>query len=219
VRRSAPWALLVVLVVAVTAGALLGVSDSHKSSAATTAATAATAAPAEPLFVGMTVGQALELARSRGVSVRIWRLPASMPAGTVMQQVSEQPVFLVVSDGPPRDRRAVLPQAVGPPVHAECAPGFRLDADGNAGPATCQGDAVNVATWDFFAASKPPLLALGRAATECEVARAYDDDQLTAPMNFTVFELASAYYGWTFGSAFTDQLAGSGAQAAVCAAG
>ena len=142
-----------------------------------------------------------------------------MPAGTVMQQVSEQPVFLVVSDGPPRDRRAVLPQAVGPPVHAECAPGFRLDADGNAGPATCQGDAVNVATWDFFAASKPPLLALGRAATECEVARVYDDDQLTAPMNFTVFELASAYYGWSFGSAFTDQLAGSGAQAAGCAAG
>ncbi len=216
-RRLAPWALLVVLVAGVTAGAALGISQSHTGGSGV--AVAAAPGPAKPVFVGMTVNQALELARSRGVSVRIWRLPASMPAGTVMQQVSEQPVFLVVSDGPPRDRWAVLPQAVGPPVHAECAPGFRLDADGNAGPATCQGDAVNVATWDFFAASKPPLLALGRAATECEIARVYDDDQLTAPMNFTVFELASAYYGWTFGSAFTDQLAGSGAQAAVCAAG
>ena len=62
------------------------------------------------------------------------------------------------------------------------------------------------------------MLALGRAATECAVGlRAYHDDQLTAPMNFTVFELASAYYGWSFGPAFTDQLAGSRPPAVGCA--
>ena len=164
----------------------------------------------------MTVQQALQLARGRGVSVRIWRLPASAAAGTVMEQLSSRPVFLVVSAGPPKNRRAVLPHAVGPPVGPECAPGFRLDADGNAGPATCSDDEVNVATWEFFAASSPPMLALGRTASKCAVAAAYDDDQLTAPMNFTVFELANAYYGWRFGPAFTDQLASSGAHAGGC---
>ena len=101
----------------------------------------------------------------------------------------------------------------------ECAPGFRLDADGNAGPATCSGHGVNVATWEFFAASSPSMLALGRSASKCAVASAYDDDQLTAPMDFTVFELADAYYGWRFGPAFTDELASSGAHAGGCGGG
>ena len=38
-------------------------------------------------------------------------------------------------------------------------------------------------------------------------------------MDFTVFELADAYYGWRFGPAFTDQLAGSGAHAGGCGGG
>ena len=103
-----------------------------------------------------------------------------------------------------------------PPVRPVCTPGFRLDADGDAGPATCPGGAVNVAVWEYFAASSPPMLTLGRSATRCAVARAYDDEQLTASMNFTVFELANAYDGWRFGQAFTDQLVNSGASAGGC---
>jgi len=204
------------LVVGVAAGAALGIAGLPKSSAG---APAVTSRPQEPVFVGMTLRQAAQLARSRGVSIRVWRVPASARRGTVLQQVSDKPVFLVVSDGPPKKLEAVLPQAVGPPVHTECASGFALDADGNAGPATCHGDEVNVATWDYFAASHPPLLALGRAAAKCEVARDYNDDQLTAPMNFTVYELAKAYYGWSLGPAFADQLVSSGAQAGGCHAG
>ncbi len=211
-RRFAPWALLVVLVIGGAAGAALGIS-SHE---APPPASAVTTIPQVPQFAGLPVKQALQLARTRGVSVRIWRLPASAAAGTVIEQLSNQPVFLVVSEGPLKDRRTVLPHAVGPPVLPECAPGFRLDADGNAGPATCSGHEVNVATWEFFAASSPPMLALGRTASKCAVAAAYDDDQLTAPMNFTVFELANAYYGWRFGPAFSDQLASSGAHAGGC---
>jgi len=216
VRRLVPLALLAVLVAGVAAGAALGIAGFPKSSAG---APALTPNPNEPVFVSMTLRQATQLARSRGVSVRVWRVPASAPTGTVLQQVSDEPVFLVVSDGLPKKPEAVLPQAVGPPVHTECASGFALDADGNAAPATCHGDEVNVATWDYFAASHPPLLALGRTAAKCEVARDYDDDQLTAPMNFTVFELAQAYYGWSFGPAFSDQLVSSGAQAGGCHAG
>jgi hypothetical protein len=214
VRRFLPWALLVLLLVAMVAAAALGFSQSPNA-----VVTPATAGPQEPLFVGMTVGQAVGEARSRGVSVRVWPVPASDPAGTVMQQVSEQPVFLVVSTGPLRQRDAVLPGAVGRPVQPECAPGFALDADGNAGPVTCHGDEVDVATWDYFAASHPPLLTLGRAATKCAVAGAYDDAQLTAAMNSTVFRLADAYYGWSFGPAFTDQLVSSGASAGGCGGG
>ncbi len=214
-RRVAPWALLVVLVIGGTAGAALGIS-AHDGPAP---ASAVTTSPQVPQFAGLTVQQALQLAHTRGVSVRIWQLPASAPAGTVMEQLSDQPVFLVVSAGPLRHNRAVLAHAVGPPVFPECAPGFRLDADGNAGPATCSGHEVNAATWDFFAASSPPMLGLGRTASRCGVAAAYDDDQLTASMNFTVFELANAYYGWRFGPAFTDQLASSGAHAGGCGGG
>ena len=136
-----------------------------------------------------------------------------------MQQVSQQPIYLVVSSGPLRQHHAVLAGAVGPPVHPECAPGFTLDADGNAGPATCRGGEVDVATWDYFVASHPPLLALGRTATKCAVAGAYDDQQLTAPMNATVFTLAAVYYGWDFGPAFGHQLASSGASAGGCSGG
>ena len=178
----------------------------------------ATAGPAEPVFVGMTVDQALASARSRGLTVRIWRLPASVPAGTVMQQVSEDPVFLVVSTPP----SGGPPNGAAPSGRAARPPRVRTRVPARRGRQRRARDvprphAVNVAAWDYFAASKPPMLALGRAATECAVARAYDDDQLTAPMNFTVFELASAYYGWSFGPAFTDQLAGSRPPAVGCA--
>jgi hypothetical protein len=150
------------------------------------------------------------------VQVRVWRLPTDAPAGTVLQEISSRPAFLVVSSGPPGHRGAALRPALSPPVRPVCTPGFRLDADGNAGPATCPGGAVNAAVLEYFAASSPPMLTLGRSATRCQVARAYDDEQLTASMNFTVFELASAYNGWRFGPAFTDQLVNAGASAGGC---
>jgi hypothetical protein len=211
VRRLAPWGLLLLLAVGTLVGAILGRADAHPGTAHP--ADASGARPSQ--FVGLTVEQAEQVARSQGIAVRIWRVPASAPHDTVMEEVSSRPAFLVVSDGPPKNRMAVLPHAVGPPVHPECAPGFRLEADGNAGPATCSDSAVNVATWDYLAASVPPLLGLGRGATKCAVARAYHDDQLTGPMNYTVFQLARAYYGWRFDPAFVDQLVGSGGGAAA----
>ena len=78
---------------------------------------------------------------------------------------------------------------------------------------------MNAAVWKYFAASSPPMLTLGRSATRCAVAWAYDDEQLTAPMNFTVFELANTYNGWHFGPAFTDQLVSGGAAPGGCDGG
>jgi hypothetical protein len=216
VRNLAPWALLLLLVVGGAVGAALGIAGSH--TAPGPGAAAAAAAP-QSEFVGLTVEQARQLAHAQGIDVRIWRVPADTRAGTVMEEVSSRPAFLIVSGGPPAHREAVLPGAVGPPVHPVCTPGFRLEADGNAGPATCPGGQVNAAVWEFFAASHPPMLGLGRAASRCVVAGAYHDEQLTAAMNFTVYELAEAYYGWHFGSGFTDQLAGSGSGAGVTGCG
>jgi hypothetical protein len=216
VRNLAPWALLLLLGLGGAAGAALGIANSHTGAGAATAGD--TGAPHSE-FVGLTLPQARQLAHAKGIDIRIWRVPTDTPAGTVMEEVSSHPAFLIVSDGPPADRHAVLPDAKGPPVHAVCTPGFQLGADGNAGPATCPGGQVNAATWEFFAASHPPMLGLGRAASRCAVAQAYDDEQLTAAMNFTVFELANAYYGWQFGPGFTDELAGSGGAGTGCGSG
>ena len=212
-RKVLPWALIALLGLGVAAGMAIGIADSQDRSAERTVDASATR---QSRFVGLTVQQAEQLARSEGVEVRIWRLPTDAPAGVVLQEISSRPAFLVVSAGPPQHRRAALPPAVSPPVRPVCTPGFRLNADGNAAPATCSGGAVNAAVWEYFAASSPPMLKLGRSATRCAVARAYDDEQLTAPMNLTIFELANAYYGWRFGPAFTDQLVNSGAAADGC---
>jgi hypothetical protein len=214
VRNLAPWALLVLLGVGGAAAAALGITNSHAHPAVPASDSTGTGSSQ---FVGLTVQQAEQLARNEGVQVRVWRLPTDAPAGTVLQEISSRPAFLVVSAGPPAHRGAALHPALGPPVRPVCTPGFRLDADGDAGPATCPDGAVNAAVWEYFAASSPPMLTLGRSATRCAVARAYDDEQLTAPMNFTVFELANAYNGWSFGPAFTDQLVNSGAAAGGCA--
>jgi hypothetical protein len=219
VRNLAPWALLLLLGLGGAAGAAVGIAGSHAGSATGTGGADAASGARQSEFVGLTLQQARQLAHAQGVDVRIWRVPAGTPAGTVMEEVSSHPAFLIVSSGPPANRHAVLPGAMGPPVHAVCAPGFRLAADGNAGPATCPGGEVNAATWEFFAASHPPMLSLGRDASRCDVARAYDDEQLTAAMNFTVFQLANAYYGWDFGSGFTDELVGSGGVVAGCGSG
>jgi len=213
-RRLVPVTVLSVFVALVAAAAGLGITDA----ATTDSATKVTVAPIDTLepgdtggqtksvFVGMSVDQASKYARSHGVAIEYWRVPTTAPSGTVLEQLSENPVYLVVSSGPPRNLWADLPLALGPPVHLECVPGFELSADGNAGPATCAGGRVNVAVWDYVAASRPPMLALGRSASECEAARDYDDEQFTAQMNATVFALADAYYGWTFGSRLTDEL-------------
>jgi hypothetical protein len=212
VRNSLPRLLLAVLVVVAGAGATLGALEAGGVPAAHRAETPAAQ---QPVLVGMSLAQALGVARRDGITVRLWRRPDSAPAGTVIQQLSYQPVFLVVSSGPLKDRYAVLPGAAVPPVGAECAAGFALQPDGNAGPATCGAGHVDVATWDYFAASTPPMLAVGRAATACEVARSYDD-QFTPAMNRTVYELAQAYYGWRFGPAFAASLGRPATRARAC---
>ena len=119
-RRFVPWALLVVLVIGGAAGAALGIS-AHDGPAP---APAVTTNAQVPQFAGLTVRQALQLARSRGVSVRIWRLPASVAAGTVMEQLSE-PAGLPGRLGRPTEEppRRCCPTRSGHPSVPSAHPG------------------------------------------------------------------------------------------------
>ena len=171
-----------------------------------------------PLLVGMSLKSAVAIANHHHIKLDVLRVVENSPKGTVTQEPSglPGPIELVVSEGAQANLWAVLPGAKGPPVHEECDPSFVVDVDGNGSPDTCGGDAVNVATWDYFSPRHPPMYSLGRNATRCQIAAVYDDDHLTFPMDYSVYQMAKAYYGWTFGRQFTDQLVNAGAYADNC---
>jgi hypothetical protein len=171
-----------------------------------------------PLLVGMSLKSAVAIADHHHIKLDVLRVVENSPKGTVTQEPSglPGPILLVVSEGAQSDLRAVLPGAKGPPVHEECDPSFVVDVDGNGSPDTCDGDRANVATWDYFARRHPPMMLLGRKTTKCQVAAAYDDDHLNLPWNYSVYEMAKAYYGWSFGRKFTGQLVNAGPYADNC---
>lgn len=214
-RQLYPRALVAVVAVVAIGAAVLGTIEraslpSHHAPP--------TPAAEEPVMVGMSLTQAAKVAAQHGLTFRTWSLPSSAPAGTVIEQLSYQPIYLVVSTGPLQDRFAVLQGATVPPVHAECASTFTLEANGSAGPATCGRSQVNVPTWDYFAASSPPMLGLGQQATACALAQAYDTD-LTPAMNATVYVLAKTYYGWRFGPGVAADLGSARGRTRLCATG
>lgn len=172
-----------------------------------------------PLLVGMPLSDAVDFVKDQGIKLNVLRVFEDAPKGLVTQEPRglPGPLVLVVSKGPPASLRAVLPGAHGPPVAEECAPRFVIDEDNNGSPATCgDGDSVNVAVWDYFASSRPPMYSLGRRATRCQVAAVYDFDRLNLPMDTSVYDMAKAYYGWKFGPQFIVQLANAGPYADNC---
>jgi hypothetical protein len=171
-----------------------------------------------PLLVGMPLSRAISFAKDHRIRLDILRVFEAAPHSTITEEprALPGPVLLVVSKGLPRNLWSVLPGAKGLPVHEECAPRFDVDVDSNGSPATCDGDRVNVATWDYFASEHPPMYSLGRSATRCEIAAVYDDRHLTLPMNTSVYEMAKAYYGWRFGNTFLGQLMNAGPYADNC---
>ena len=122
VRNLVPWTLLLLLGLGGAVGAVVGIANSHARSAAR-GVNSHGAGPSQ--FVGLTVQQAEQLARSEGVQVRVWRLPTDAPAGTVLQEISSRPAFLVVSSGPPEHRGALLRPALSPPVRPSATPDRR----------------------------------------------------------------------------------------------
>jgi hypothetical protein len=218
--------MVTVALVALVAAVAVSVLASSSAGAGTPVPSGATAVSwgyvnsgqKSPLLVGMPLRRAHSIATHHHITLDVLRVFEAAPKGTVTQEARglPGPLLLVVSKGQPANLWAVLPRATGPPVNEECAPRFLVDEDGNGSPDICGGDRVNVATWDYFAGRQPPMMSLGRTATKCQVAADYDDDHLNLTWNDSVYEMAKAYYGWTFGKAFTVQLVNAGPYADNC---
>jgi hypothetical protein len=159
-----------------------------------------------PDFVGKTLTTVRHLVRRCGCQlVEVYKVPDAAPAGTV---VSESLEFnrVVVSTGPLTDRWAVLPGAKNPPVVAKCTATLQLDEDDNAGPLTCGADRVNVEAWYYFAIFRPPVMALPRTSSACQVAGYIALTGATVPIDSSAAGLASAYDGWHIPTALVDHI-------------
>jgi hypothetical protein len=101
-----------------------------------------------------------------------------------------------------RGASAPLLPAREPPAVGECSAQLEFDGDGNAGPLVCQNGAINVLAWNYFATIDPPLLGLGRDASEQRVESQLcaDLDHSTVPIERSAYTLARVYYGWKFGA-------------------
>lgn len=204
-RRAIPWVLLGTLLSCSVGAAVLG--GTWQSATATSKAN--TRDLVSPYFLeGQLLALAQSLARSEGVRLHVVYVPSAKPKGQV---VGQDPNFgkdetVAVSTGPLHNRFAVLAPAKVRPVTAECAGGLQFYEDGTVGPLWCQGG-VNFAAWRSYETF--PVLGLGRQATADEVARALCSDTPTVQAADNAYQLASKYYGWTFGMMFaTDYLVG-----------
>jgi hypothetical protein len=194
VRRLIPWVLLAILgTVTVTAG------FSGRSSAPSREHRSLVS----PYYLtGLPLSLARQVAGDAGIHLWVIRVPSKAPVGQVIGEDPniEKDQTVVVSTGRLRDPFKVLAPATVPPRHAECAGGLVLYEDGNVGPLTC-GGGVNAGAWDSLAPiAASPLVVLGRNPTQAQVITAIcaGSSETTNQLD-SVYQLASAYYGWNFG--------------------
>jgi hypothetical protein len=106
--------------------------------------------------------------------------------------------------------RSVLPPAKSLPAVALCAQPLVTDQAGNVEPLLCSDGGLNVLAWKFYAPLAPKVLAAGTAASFKVVQAAICGDVITkhatvlAELN--AYNLAAAYYGWSFTTDPTDVL-------------
>ncbi len=147
-------------------------------------------------LVEINTGTKLDVAGSWRCAVRV--LPPLAPSPSPISIPVPSPTPPPV--GTPVARQA-LPPATELPLAGLCSdPGLNT-ADGNFQPLFCRDGSINVVAWRFYAPITPNLLAAGRAATAGQVSAAIRADgkyHPTAPEDLSAYDLASAYYGWTF---------------------
>jgi len=100
--------------------------------------------------------------------------------------------------GSPVAARILAPATVMPVVGL-CSAVLEHTADGNAWPLLCRGGRVNVLAWAFYAQLLPHTLAAGRQATLADVwaAMCHEGNATNVELEYG-FDIAAAYYGWTF---------------------
>jgi hypothetical protein len=121
-------------------------------------------------------------------------IPSRSPSPSPIVFVTPSPAPV----GKPIPSEVLAPARVEPAVGL-CGTSIQTYADGNAGPLFCLNHAIIVAAWEYFAAIDPHVMALGPAATLGAVQSAISadlDGRSTNVIEFSGYQLATAYYGW-----------------------
>jgi len=105
-------------------------------------------------------------------------------------------------NGPPAGRAILVPATVSSAVD-ECTHQLFTAVDGTVGPLTCPGNQINTLAWQYYAKFNPLVMALGRFATEGQVANTLCSDLKnstigTVPKEIEAYRMSALYYGWMF---------------------
>ena len=143
-------------------------------------------------------GATAQPAPSSSPAARVATVPASPSqspsAGYKVPSPSPLPV------GTPVAVQVLKPATVLPAV-ALCSTEVYATADGNYLPLSCRDGALNVTAWRLYVQIGPHVLAAGKRPTIDQLQTAVDADfglHATAVEISYSYQLAAAYYGWTF---------------------
>lgn len=121
--------------------------------------------------------------------------PSPSPSPTAVGSENPIPVGSPVA-------QQTLPPATERPVGQLCSAPIQLAANGNAFPLQCRGGEVNVLAWRHYADVSNTVLGLGQNPTQGQVEGALCADlrlnHATPPIESSGYQLAKAYYGWSF---------------------
>jgi prepilin-type N-terminal cleavage/methylation domain-containing protein len=98
---------------------------------------------------------------------------------------------------------AVLSPASVPSKTAECSLGITYASNGVPGPVQCPNGDLNSTEWNALAALEPSVFKLGYSVNIGQVQTALCSDvaaNISNPIELTVYQIASLYYGWSFSS-------------------
>lgn len=105
------------------------------------------------------------------------------------------------STPPTNSAYATLSPATVASKTAECNQSIAYASNGVPGPVQCANGELNVTDWDALAALEPKVLSLGYSASASSVQSALCSDvqaNISNPIEQTVYQIASLYYGWNF---------------------
>jgi hypothetical protein len=130
---------------------------------------------------------------------------ASPSPTAVATSPSPSPSPVVSDNGAPVGTpvaQQTLPPATERPIGQLCSAPIQTTANGNAVPLLCRGGEVNVLAWRHYAEVSNTVLGLGQNPTQGQVEGALCADlrtnHATASIESSGYQLAKAYYGWSF---------------------
>lgn len=127
---------------------------------------------------------------------------SASPSPTVSPNPLPTPTESPTGDQGTPIAKQILPPAPDMPVAQLCSLTIQTTANGNAVPLFCKSGALNVQAWQFYATISAGVLSLGLNPTEGQVQGAFCEDfnrnHATKVEESSAYQLATAYYGWTF---------------------